>query len=367
MKIICTQENLSRGLQVVSHIASKNISLPILNNVLLSAERGMLKLATTNLEIGIISQVRGKIEAEGSYTVQAKTFSDYINLLPKENITMEISGQDLKISCSKSKTIMKGIPASEFPIIPEVEAADSYEIKAKTLKEALSSVVFTVALDETRPEISGVYMDFDNEALTLAATDSYRLAEKKVKLEKPATKDRQVIVPLRTIQELIRVLGEAVETVLISCNDNQVLFSLGETRLTSRVIEGQYPDYKQIIPSEHRTRIMANTSEFITTIKQASLFCKQGGNDITLKFDKKNSEIIVSATNVQVGESEARQSADIEGDDNSIVLNYRFLLDGLQNISGDECVLEMTSNVNPGLLRPEKRGDYVYIIMPIKQ
>jgi DNA polymerase-3 subunit beta len=367
MKIICTQENLSRGLQVVSHIASKNISLPILNNVLLTAEKGMLKLATTNLEIGVVSQVRGKIEAEGSFTVQAKTFSDYINLLPKQNITMEVSGQDLKISCGKSKTIMKGIPASEFPIIPEVEAAENYEIKAKTLKEALSSVVFTVALDETRPEISGVCVDFNNETLTLAATDSYRLAEKVVKLEKSATKNRQIIIPLRTIQELIRVLGEAGEVVAMACNENQVLFSLGETRLTSRVIEGQYPDYKQIIPSEHRTRVIANTSEFINTIKQASLFCKQGGNDITLKFDKNNGEIIVFATNVQVGESEARQAADIEGEDNNIVLNYRFLLDGLQNISGEECVLEMTSNVNPGLLRPEKNGDYVYIIMPIKQ
>ncbi len=367
MKIICTQENLSRGLQMVSHIASKNISLPILNNVLLTAEKGMLKLATTNLEIGIVSQVRGKIEAEGSYTVQAKTFSDFINLLPKQNITMEVSGQDFKISCSKSKTIMKGAPASEFPIIPDVEAAEKFEIKAKTLKDALSSVVFTVALDETRPEISGVYMDFNNEQLTLAATDSYRLAEKVVKLEKPAVKNQQIIVPLRTIQELIRVLNEANEVAVISCNENQVLFSLGETRLTSRLIEGQYPDYKQIIPSEHRTRVIVNTSEFINTIKQASLFCKQGGNDITLKFDKKTGEIIVFATNAQIGESEVRQTADIVGEENNIVLNYRFLLDGLQNISSEQCVLEMTSNVNPGLLRPEKNGNYIYIIMPIKQ
>jgi DNA polymerase III subunit beta len=367
MKVICTQENLSHGLQVVSHIASKNISLPILNNVLLSAENGILKLATTNLEIGIISQIRGKIEGEGSFTVQAKTFSDYINLLPKENINMEVIEQDLKIECKKSKTTMKGIAATEFPIIPEVEAENSYEIKTQQLKEALASVVFTVALDETRPEISGVFFEFEGGSLTLAATDSYRLAERKVKLEKPAKDGYHAIVPLRTIQELIRILGGGNEIVTIASNDNQILFSLGDTRLTSRVIDGQYPDYKQIIPREHKTQITAVTSELITTIKQASLFCKQGSNDISLKFDEKGGEIIISATNIQIGESEARQEADIDGEDNNIVLNYRFLLDGLQSLEGEECIIEVTTNVSPGLLRPKENGDYLYIIMPIKQ
>jgi DNA polymerase-3 subunit beta len=367
MKVTCTQENLAHGLQVVSHVASKNISLPILNNVLLTAEKGLLRLATTNLEIGIVASVRGKIEQEGAFTVQAKTLNDYINLLPKENVNLELTGQDLKIKGKKSKTVMKGTPASEFPIIPEVEAKTKYEIKTHTLKEALASVVFTVALDETRPEISGVFFNFENNQLILAATDSYRLAEKKAQLEKGGDGNHHVIVPLRTIQELIRILGDGGDTTTIESNENQILFSMGDVKLTSRVIEGQYPDYKQIIPREHRTRVAANTGELTTTVKRASLFCKQGGNDISLRFNKENSEIIVSATNVQIGESEAQQEAEIDGDENSMVLNYRFLLDGLQNIHSDECVFEMTTNASPGLLRPQKGDDYLYIIMPIKQ
>ena len=336
MKLICTQENLSRGLQLVSHIASKNISLPILNNVLLKAEKGALELLTTNLEIGIVCRVRGKVEKEGSFTVQAKTFSDYVNLLPSENITLELSEQGLKIESKKEKTIMKGIESSEFPLIPEVESGNSYEVKAGTLKEALSSVAFTVAFDESRPEISGVFFSFSDKGLTLVATDSYRLAEKRIKLEKSCGEKCQVIVPIKTIQELIRVLGEEEGLITINSSENQTLFSLGEARLTSRVVEGQYPDYQQIIPKEHRTEVTISTKEFVNTVKRASLFCKPGGNDISLKFFPATGEVDISAANLQVGESEAKQEASIKGEENNIIFNYRFLLDGLQNIKSEE-------------------------------
>lgn len=367
MKVTCTQENLTRGLQLVSHIASKNISLPILNNVLLKAEGGTLQLMTTNLEIGIICHVRGKIEKEGAFTVQAKTLNDYINLLPHENITLEEVDQSLKIGCRQAKTTMKGVEASEFPIIPVVEEKEVYEIESRTLKEALSSVAFAVAFDESRPEISGVYFEFKDNWLILAATDSYRLAEKKVPLGKSAAKEHRVIVPIRTIQELIRVLSDSGEMVTIHSNENQILFSLGETRLTSRVIEGQYPDYQQIIPKEHQTRITLDTKEFINTVKRASLFCKPGGNDIMLKFYPTPGEVVVSAANLQVGESEAKQEAEIEGVENNITFNYRFLLDGLQNTISEQCQLEVNTNMSPGLLRPKGKDDYLYIIMPIKQ
>jgi len=367
MKLTCTQENLSHALQLVSHIASKNVSLPILNNVLLKAEKGILSLLTTNLEIGIICPVRGKIEKEGSFTVQAKTLNDYINLLPKENVGLEVHDGNLKIECKNAKTIMKGLDATEFPLIPEVDAVISYEIKTLSLKEALAAVGFAVANDETRPEISGVYFSFKNNELTVVATDSYRLAEKKVPLEKGGGA-HHIIVPARTIQELIRILGEEPGEVTIHSNENQIVFAFNEAKLTSRVIEGQYPDYRQIIPDEHRTKAIIHTNELINTVKRASLFCKPGGNDIKLTFDAQGGIIDVTAANLQVGESEARQEATIEGEDNSIIFNYRFLLDGLQNINSAECILEITTNTNPGLLRPiEKESDYVYIIMPIKQ
>jgi len=366
MKIICTQENLSRGLQLVSHIASKNISLPILNNVLLKAERGVLKLMTTNLETGVVCRIRGKVEKEGAFTVLAKTLNDYVNLLTKQNINIEVVDQNLKITSANSKTLMKGMEASEFPLIPEVETAETYEVKTRVLKEALSAVSYAVSYDETRPEINGVYFKFSNDWLTLAATDSYRLAETKVKLERK-TKDHDIIVPIKTIQELARIVSEEEGAIKISSNENQILFSLGEVKLTSRLVEGQYPDYRQIVPQEHKTHIVVNTNEFINTVKRASLFCKPGSNDIKLKFSPASNEIVVSATNIQIGESETRQPAKIEGGENDIVFNHRFLLDGLQNIKTEECELEINTNANPGLLKQKQEGNYLYIIMPIKQ
>ncbi|MFA5134945.1 MAG: DNA polymerase III subunit beta [Patescibacteria group bacterium] len=368
MKVICTQENLSKGLQLVSHVASKNVSLPILSNVLLRAERGGLTLQTTNLELGVTCVVRGKVEQEGSFTVQGKTLNDYINLLPNENVTLELAEQNLKIGCRDSKTVMKGVDATEFPLIPEVEAKYTHGIDAQILKEALDSVAFAVAFDETRPEISGIYFDFSKNTLTVVATDSYRLAEKKVEVKNTSGIDAyHIIVPIKTVQELIRVLGEESGPVEIQSNENQVRFSLNGVNLTSRVIEGQYPDYEQIIPREHQTQATVGTREFTNTIRRASLFCKPGGNDIVLAFSPAKSEILVSATNLQVGESEARQEASIKGGENSIIFNYRFLLDGLQNIKSSEVILELNTNATPGLLKPKSGGDYTYIIMPIKQ
>ncbi|MFH0804667.1 MAG: DNA polymerase III subunit beta [Patescibacteria group bacterium] len=365
MKVICTQENLARGLQLVTHIASKNISLPILSNVLLRAEGGVVKLTTTNLEMGMVCQVRGKVEREGSFTVQAKTLSDYINLLPRENITIEVTSDSLKIGSKKARTVMKGLPAGEFPLIPSVEAVKKFTIPTTTLRDALASVSFAVSFDETRPEINGVYFHLNGNSLTLAATDSYRLAERKISLQS-SIPDAQLIVPIRTIQELIRIVGDEDGSVEVVCGENQIQFSVGGAQLTSRLIEGQYPDYQQIIPREHRTRVELNAREFINTVKRASLFCKQGSNDVLLKMLPAG-EVVVSANNVQVGESEAQQEATVTGAENSIVFNHRFLLDGLQNVGSEECAIEMNTPTTPGLLLPAKGEGYLYIIMPIKQ
>ncbi|MDP2685205.1 MAG: DNA polymerase III subunit beta [bacterium] len=366
MKLICTQENLSRGLQLVSHIASKNISLPILSNVLIEVKKGDIKLSTTNLEMGIVCEVRGKVEAEGAFTVQAKTISDYINLLPKENVTLELVDQNLKIQSENSKTLMKGLEASEFPLIPQVDPETEIEIKGKILKNALNAVSFAVSYDETRPEINGVFFSFNEKKLTLVATDSYRLAEKSIDLENNIP-EKGFIVPIKTIQELVRIIDEEEEMLKIKISDNQILFLVGGAQLSSRLIEGQYPDYKQIIPTEQKTSITLDTTDFINTIKRASLFCKAGSNDILLKFLVNKNEVHVSANNLQIGESEAKQSADVEGQDNDIIFNYRFLLEGLQNIEEPECILNINTNTNPGLLKPKKESNYVYIIMPIKQ
>lgn len=367
MKLSCTQENLNKGLSIVSHIASKNISLPILNNVLLKTENGVLKLSTTNLEMGITCDIRSKIEKEGSFTVSAKLLHDYISLLPNERVDIELKNNELELNCKNSKTVIKGIAAAEFPLIPSVSSKDVCRIKTSGFRKALSGVAFAVAFDETRPEISGVYFNFEKDKLIMVATDSYRLAEKAIEVEKPFTENKSVIVPIKTVQELIRILGEGDETITIYINENQILFTFNGVNLVSRIIEGQYPDYKQIIPKEFKTKVTINTQELIKTIKAVSLFCRSGVNDVSLKFLPDKKEVNVSATNIQLGENITRIDGEVEGEENNIVFNYRYLIEGVQNINTEDSVLEINSSMNPGVLKPKDEDNYLYIIMPIKQ
>ena len=364
MKISCTQENLSHGLNTVSHIASKNVSLPILNNVLIVAENGIIKLTTTNLEIGVNCQVRGKMEKEGKITVQARLLADYINSLPNERIDLAVEGDNLKIKCGQAQTVIKGSSTEEFPLIPKVERKKSFSLKISDLKKAITQVIYAAASDEARPEINGVFVKSAENEITFAATDSYRLAEKKVKAQK-ASPSNGVIIPAKTLMELNRVLAEETEEIDFFINDNQVLFVFDGIEMVSRLIEGQYPEYQQIIPHGGKTKVELNTREFVKRVKTTSLFCKPGINDISLEVKK--GEVVVSASNSQLGENISNLEAKIEGEENIIVFNYRYLLDGLASIESEEVILELTDNANPGLMKPKGLRDYIYIIMPIRQ
>jgi len=387
MKITCTQENLNQGLGFVSHIASKNTSLPILSNVLIKAEKGSLSLTTTNLEMGINCLVRGKIDKDGSYTVSSKLFNDYVSLLPNQKIEIELKDDFLEIKCEDQDTKIKGNSAEEFPLIPQVEKKNPYTCKISDLLNALSQVIFAVSVSETRPEISGIYFNFSDNLLTLTATDSYRLAEKKIKLKEKGKEAKEVIIPARTIMELFRILSGLVGTgettaeegnnnkLEIYFEDNQVLFVVNNVELVSRIIEGQYPNYKQIIPTTHKTRAIIGVSDFIKAVKTAALFSRTGIYDINLEF--KSGKFIVSSTNNQLGENKSKLESKIDGEDNKIIVNSRYLLDGLQNIDSSDVIFEMTDINNPCLLKPaesldEKKEaiaaeDYLYIVMPIKQ
>jgi len=364
MKISCTQENLNKGLNNVSHIASKNVSLPILNNVLIKAEKGTIKLITTNLEIGINCQIRGKVEKEGEITVQAKLLNDYVNSLPSERVDLEAKDNKLEIKCGKARTVIKASSTEEFPLIPKVEKKEDYEVNTSEIKKAITQVIFATASDESRPEISGVYLKPAKEKIIIAATDSYRLAEKRVKNNKTSAGEA-VIIPTRTLQELNRILTEDIEGVNFYINENQILFTFDGIELVSRLIEGQYPDYKQIIPSDHKTKLVLSTQKFIKIVKTTSLFCQPGINDVNLSVKEK--KLTVSASNSQLGENVSSLAAEIEGDDNEIVFNYRYLLDGLSSIDSEEVILELSDCNSPGLIKPKEDKDYLYIIMPIRQ
>lgn len=380
MKIFSLQENLKQGLFVVSHIAGKNINLPILNNVLIKAIDGNIKMLATNLEIGIVTTVRGKVEECGSFTIDSKIISECVNLLPNKKVGIELKDNNLLVDSDNYQVKIKGQSAEEFPLIPEVDKKNCYSAQIDEFKKAVSQVMFAVSLSGSKPEMSGVAFSFDNNNLTLAATDSYRLAEKKIKIksnnnEENNNEERKIIVPAKTLQELIRILSgvqvdlsdEADKEIKFYVSDNQILFTYGSTELVSRLIEGQYPDYQQIIPVMNKTQAVIDRAELIRATKLASLFSKTDINDINLDFPKEKNQLVISAVSGQTGENVTNLEARVSGEDNGIVVNCRYLLDGLNNIEGEMAKIEIIDNNTPCVIRSEKDADYVYIIMPIKQ
>jgi DNA polymerase-3 subunit beta len=377
MKIICTQENLNRSLFIVNNIAGKNINLPILNNVLIRVENKIITLSTTNLEIGVHCSVRGRIEKEGSFTVPARLLTDFISLLTKEQFELSVDNDELVITSKNHQAKIKGLPADDFPLIPQIEKKTPFICDAQEFKKAISQVVFAITINETRPEISGVLFNFNAQkaTLTLVGTDSYRLAEKTLPLKKTTTTNHKIIVPLKTVQEIARILGSFKEEDLGQENnieiylseENQILFSVNEVNLISRVIEGQYPEYKEIIPTTFKIQAIMDKQNFINIIKTSSLFSQTGINSVNLEFLSQDQVIKVSSANLQTGEEISQLEGKIEGQDNKIALNYRFLLDGLAALTEDEVLIEVIDKDTPCLIKSPGKEDYLYIIMPIRQ
>ena len=388
MRFISLQENLKRGLNIVGHITTKNINLPILNNILIKAEGGNIELVGTNLEIGIVHQLRGKVEKDGQFTVDAKLITEYISLLGGEDkVKIEEKEKELKVECGNYKTKIKGDSAKEFPLIPVIPKKGYYYCSAEEFRKALVSVIFAASNSENRMELTGVLFSFKKDRLSLVATDSYRLAEKEIKVglfeespdkEKSATTDegeqneQKLIVPSKTAQEILRILNnwnsaaaDDEEKIKIYLSENQILFTVDSVDLISRLINGQYPDYKQVIPSKSQTEVLVDRAEIIRAIKAAALFSKTGINDVSLKF--LSGKILVSSYSGISGESQIEVEAEITGVDNEITVNHRYLNDGLNNIEGERVKISILNSDTPCIIRPEKENGYLYIVMPIRQ
>lgn len=372
MKFTCTQENFHQGLIIASHINTKNINLPILNNLLLKVENNTLKLVATNLEVAIITKIRGKADSLGEHTVPSKLLSDYVSLLPKENVVIFLEDDFLHISSENHKTKIKGIVSDEYPLIPQINKKYSFYLDGKVLKDALAQVSFAVLPNEARPEISGIYMNFNQEngRMALAATDSFRLAEKKIELDPKSSKESvSVILPLRTVWELGNILSTATgeeNIVEISPDEGQIYFKYNNAEMTSRLVEGIFPDYTQIIPKEHSTRATLPVREFLTGTRSASLFSRSGLNDVKIDITPGEGAEVYSTDN-QTGEQRTKIFGDVKGITNKIILNHKYLVDGLSNLGAGEVVLDMIDEASPCVLRPNGDNSYLYIVMPIKQ
>ncbi|MEA2113229.1 MAG: DNA polymerase III subunit beta, partial [Patescibacteria group bacterium] len=364
MQITCLQENLKKILNIVERIIGRNLTLPILNNILLIVEKNKLKISSTNLEIGINCWLNGKIEKEGSITVPAKLISAFINNLPNKKITLKSKNNQLEVKCENFKSIINGLNADDFPIIPQITAPPLIKIKSGVLKNNFAQVVEMVSFSELKPEITGIYTEFDNNLIKLAATNSFRLAEKVIETNNKISK-QSIIIPQKTIQELIRILGEEDTDVDIVLSNNQILFNLGNIQIISKLIDGQYPDYQQIIPDKFQTQIVINKADLINNIKIASLF-SENNNNINFLIKPTQSIVEISAKSGDIGENKSQLEAKIEGKGLNIILNSRYFLDGLNNIFSDKVIIGLNGDTKPVTVRPFKDISYTYIVMPIK-
>ena len=378
MKVICTQENLNKALSIVGKIINKNTTLPILNNVLLRTEKGRLKLISTNLELGVDYRVGGKIEEEGEITVPTKLFANFISTIPSGNVEMKLKGDVLSVKCGGYKTNIKGIDAKEYPLTPKIEMKPIFKIKSADFKQALFQVLPSVSNSESRIEITGVFMDLsklDKNKLVLVATDSYRLAEKTLELEKESVdketldllKDvKSVIIPKNTIQEIVRDLDNENEVVEVTISENQILFNFGNASVISRLIEGKYPDYKQIIPNKFESEVKIGIDETMNAIKVASLFANVSSNSVELKLFPESKVLEINAETSDVGSNSSKVSAEISGKKLDVVYNYRYLIDGFNSLSGDQAILKINGEGMPTILSSDTDKSFLYVIMSIR-
>jgi DNA polymerase-3 subunit beta len=372
MKLTCSPEALSHALQVVSRAVSPRTTLPILNNVLLETSPEGLKLTATNLEIGIVNHVEAKIASEGSVTLPAKILTEFVAQLHDDKLDMELdtATQTLSVKCGPYHDVkIKGIGANEFPPLPAREDGLKLVISQAHLLPAIEQTVVAASSDDGRPVLTGVLTQLDGDNLTLAATDGHRLAVKTVKATSQGELGEEgtnsVIIPARALTELGRVLkGDGTVEMWLGRSRNHVFFTIPGVEVMSRLIEGTYPNYSQVIPEQSNTTITVSTKDLHERTRGVSIFARDSANVVRIKTEA--GEISISANTSEVGSGEASVSAEIEGADIQIAFNSRYLLDVLALVGSDKVAMGFNGPLSPGVVKPAGKDDYTYVIMPVR-
>ncbi|HYN87748.1 MAG TPA: DNA polymerase III subunit beta [Ardenticatenaceae bacterium] len=373
MEVSCLQENLARGLSIVNRAVATRSTLPVLSNIYLGTDGGRLKLAATNLEIGITCWVGAKVESEGATTVPARLFSDLVNQSPPERIEMALHrrGEELRYRCAQVEATIKGIDAGEFPIIPTAEGEGAIHVPPGLLQEMINQVAFAAATDDSRPILTGVLMDFNEDQLTLAAADGFRLSVRTARLEAPVAENTRVIVPARALNELARVIGdqEAPVAITVTPNRNQVLFHLENVDLVSQLIEGNFPDYRQIIPKGSQTTTVVDSAALHKAVRRAYIFAHAAANIVRLSIAAgqagQPSQLTIRAEAAEIGDNVEALVAQVEGPEVEIAFNARYLLDVLGVIGAAQTALETSSSSSPGIIRPVGGDGFTHVVMPM--
>jgi len=365
MKVICTQENLKSGLLTVGRIISSSNSLPILNNILIKTENGLLKISSTNLEIAITTHIRCKVEEDGEITVLCKTISELVNNLPNKNIVLTSQQSGVEIETENYHTTIKTLPAEDFPLIPVIESRESFSLDAQELKNAIEQVVFAAAVNQTQPEIAGVLLSREGKELKIAATDRYRLAEKKITLETSVQNNQETIVPQKTLIEISRIVGNQKGIVVVVINETQISLQFNDTHIISRLVDGQYPPYKEIIPTIFNTTITTDKSSLVSALRAGSIF-SQNNNSVKFSYNPETQKLILSTESQDLGKSVVEIPSTVDGAGGDLILNHHYLLDCLGSIETKNVIIKIVDDNSPSLVFPEAKNDYMYLVMPIK-
>ncbi len=367
MEIEILQEKLAKALNGVSRVAAgSRATLPILANVLIRVDDNKVSLTTTNLDMAVVSFLSVTSSKNGVVTVPAKLIAEFVsNLQRGETVKIVAEGAKVEVKAGSSRSMINGALADDFPELPELDSEKvvKFEVGADEFKAGLSQVMMAASSDMTRPALTGVYFNTFEGGLYVAATDGYRLAEKKI-VEKVEA-DVNAIVPTSSLQEVLRSLGEEVEKVEISFDETQVKFRLGDVEVTSKLVDGSFPDYRQLIPKESEISVKLNKNELMRITKLAALFAREVGGSVVCSTSTENGSFAIAAVANELGENSSEMQTEVNAD-GKVTLNSKFLLDALNATVGEEIELGFANKLDPVVIRGEKSNNYIHIVMPLK-
>ncbi len=362
MELQVTQENLSKALNTVARVASGRSTLPILSNVLLRVIDNRLSISATNLDIAITQYLGAKVIKPGSLTVPARLTQDFISSLPSSNVELKQQDHKLQITAPNYNSTINGTQPDEFPVMPAIENGKTWEIASSELKKGLQQVVVAASSDESRPVLTGIFIHTHEHKLFAVATDSYRLAEKNLG---DNNLDISLLIPATAIADLLRIMGDFEGQIRVTHDDQQVLFNVGEVELVARLIDGEYPDYRKLIPQKFTTTAELSHKELTNITKVSSLFARESAGSITFEVSEKESQVSIRSVASQLGENTSKASAKVKGE-GEITLNSRYLLDGLAVIGGQEVKVSFNGKVEPVMITSLEDKTYTHIVMPLK-
>ena len=373
MRLLCLQENLNKGLSIVSRAVPSRTTRPVTQNVLITTDNGKIKLVTTNLEIAISTWVGAQIEDGGSVAVPAKLLSELVSSLPSEQISISNSNNStgIEINCDKFNSQVNGTNPDDFPPIPTVNADVVATIDSKVFQDAITRVSVAAATDESRPVLTGIKMELDGDNFTLAGADGFRLAVFKGKLLEKISEKYDFILPSRSLQEINRIIVDQDEPITFSVtpSKNQAMFKLSNVEIVTQLVQGTFPNYSQLIPESFQTRTEVPVEEFQRAAKTASVFARDGSGILRLHINSPGNEnpekLSILSRSEEVGENESQIEAKVEGEDSKIAFNSKYLTDVLSVIKEEKVVIETTSPSSPGVIKPLGQENYIHVVMPM--